>query len=300
LRTGCIEDKDAVIACGLLCCNCGLKSPSVLFKGEGQFLCMKDACSCPFSDTVPGPTCGCCAIRCMPSPPGCMKPPTNGTANQSLAQHTMEAVQIGSNAAGTGIGASKLKVHIGPLELSKDGTVMKPKFNIGIEGGSLYAMAGLRDVRDGLSAEGLAMYQKAYSSKGATLQEVLENVKAEEKVPALDDFIVAVPQIMAEVLEATGIDLKADRIAAVEGAVYIYVGTGVSAGLYLGWVDTKGYRMVGVEGKMAVAASMGITVKAGVHENLQSVRITSYLTNVGFDVVVKLKEPAKREEASQV
>lgn len=30
--------------------------------------------------------------------------------------------------------------------------------------------------------------------------------------------------------------------------MYVYVGVGVSAGVYLGWIDTEGFRMVGLQG----------------------------------------------------
>jgi len=203
-----------------------------------------------------------------------------------------------SKVAATAVGASKIKVHIGPLEVGADGMAVKPKFNLGIQGGSLYAMAGVRDVRDGLAAESLAMYMKSYSSSGLTLVEFLENVKAEEKVPALDDLVVAAPKIIAEVMSAIGVDIGAENVAEVEGAVYIYVGAGVTAGAYLGWLDTQGYRMVGVEGKVATAAAVAITLKAGIHEEKQTVRVVSYLTNVGFDVIVKLKKPVENGEES--
>eukprot|EP00930_Biecheleria_cincta_P099926 TRINITY_DN91536_c0_g1_i1.p1 TRINITY_DN91536_c0_g1~~TRINITY_DN91536_c0_g1_i1.p1 ORF type:complete len:263 (+),score=52.12 TRINITY_DN91536_c0_g1_i1:111-791(+) len=201
-----------------------------------------------------------------------------------------------SSVAASAVGASKIKVHIGPLEVGADGMAVKPQFNLGIQGGSLYAMAGVRDVRDGIAAESLAMYMKSYSSSGTTLVELLENVKANEKVPALDDLVVAAPQIVAEVMSATGADIGAENVAEVEGAVYIYVGAGVTAGAYLGWLDTQGYRMIGVEGKVATAASMAITLKAGIHEEKQAVRVVSYLTNVGFDVIVKLKKPVDNGE----
>jgi hypothetical protein len=186
------------------------------------------------------------------------------------------------------IGGDKVKVHVGPLEVGTDGVVMKPKFNLGIQGGSIYAMAGVRDVRDGIAGEALGMAMKAYSAQGISLAHVLQSVKAEEPVPALDDIIKLVPDISASVMDSIGVDI-ASGAAKVEGIVYVYVGAGVSAGLFLGWLDTKGYRMVGIEGRIAAAASMGLTVKAGLHENKQAVRITVYLTNVGFDVVVTLQ-----------
>lgn len=188
------------------------------------------------------------------------------------------------------VGGKKVKVHVGPIEVGSDGLAVKPKFNLGITGGTLHVMAGVSDVRDGLRLETYAQAQKSYSSEGSSITEVLENVKAAEPLPVIDELITAVPDILAEVLRMTGADLKTNTSSA-EGVVYIYTGVGVTAGVFLGWVDTAGFRMVGAEGKVAAGASVAATVKAGVHEDGKSVRVTVYLTNVGFDVIVKCTKP---------
>jgi len=185
---------------------------------------------------------------------------------------------------------SKVKVHVGPLELGSDGVAIKPKFNLGITGPTLYAVAGVRDVRDGISGEAFAMTQKSYSSSGSSLTEVLENVKAEDPVPVLDTMITAVPDVIAAVTDLVGVDLNSEKYE-VEGVIYIYVGTGIMAGVYLGWLDTQGYNMVGVEGKVAAAASVGMTVRGGLHKDRKAVRIIMYLNNVGFDVIARLQNP---------
>eukprot|EP00928_Gymnodinium_smaydae_P072836 TRINITY_DN56126_c0_g1_i1.p1 TRINITY_DN56126_c0_g1~~TRINITY_DN56126_c0_g1_i1.p1 ORF type:complete len:223 (-),score=32.84 TRINITY_DN56126_c0_g1_i1:370-1038(-) len=190
---------------------------------------------------------------------------------------------------------ANMKVHIGPLEVGSDGVALKPKFNLGIQGASLYAMAGVSDVRDGVRVEGLAMAMKTYSTSGSSIVEILNNVKAEENIPALDDLVKAVPDIIASVLETLSTDVS-DIVGDAQGAVYIYVGAGVSAGLWLGWLDTNGYRMFGVEGRIASAMDVGLTVRAGVHESTGSVRVIAYMTNVGFDIVVKPKKPAVMTE----
>ena len=78
---GMLDKGDMMCKIGLPCCTCGLKAPSVLCAGSGQFLCMKQAQSFPFNpDYVAGPTCGCCAIRLLPGPPGFMLPPKAGGA----------------------------------------------------------------------------------------------------------------------------------------------------------------------------------------------------------------------------
>jgi len=201
----------------------------------------------------------------------------------------------GSKAAGKEVGeaiknnASKVKVHVGPLEMGVDGVVAKPKFNIGVKGGGLYFMAGVRDVRDGLAAESFAMMMKSYSTEGESLKELLENVQAEEKVPALDDLVKAVPDILAAVMSELSIDLASKKME-MEGVVYVYAGAGVSAGVWLGWLDTDGYAMVGAEGRVAALATAGASLRVGKHADGKSARVVAYLTNVGFDVVVKLKD----------
>ncbi|OLP91686.1 Coiled-coil domain-containing protein 151 [Symbiodinium microadriaticum] len=204
-----------------------------------------------------------------------------------------DAVSSAASTTGDAVGASKTKVHVGPLEIDSSGVVVKPKFNLGIAGGSLYALAGVRDVRDGLAVDGLAMYMKSYSSSGASLVEVLSEIKAQEPIPVLDDLITAVPQIISLVLETVGVDIDGANVATVEGVVYVYVGAGVTAGIYLGWVDTQGYAMIGLEGRVATAAGAALALRAGLNEEKLAARVVSYLTNVGFDMVVKFREPCQ-------
>uniref|UniRef100_A0A0G4GQS5 Uncharacterized protein n=1 Tax=Chromera velia CCMP2878 TaxID=1169474 RepID=A0A0G4GQS5_9ALVE len=178
-----------------------------------------------------------------------------------------------------------VKVHFGPLEVSSGGVVLKPKFSVGFQSGHIYAVGGMRDVRDGLAVEALAMGQKTYCTSGSSLVEFLQKIKATDPIPVLDDVITAVPQIVAAVLEITGIDIQAPG-KEVEGLLYLYSGIGVTAGAYLGWTDTSGYRMVGAEGKIAAAVGLGMTIRVGMHEDEKSVRIVFFLSNVGGDVKV--------------
>lgn len=187
---------------------------------------------------------------------------------------------------GNVLDSSKLQVHVGPLEVGTDGMALKPKFNFGIRGGVVKAMVGFRDVRNGAAAEAAAGFVKSYATKGSSLAEILENVKAQEKAPALDDVVEAVPRITGALVEKLDIDVS--RSFRVEGVVYLYVGVGVSAGLYLGWLDTSGFRMVGVEGAVATAAGLGITLRAGLDKTRTKARVVCYLSNVGFDVIIHL------------
>uniref|UniRef100_A0A7S1L390 Uncharacterized protein n=1 Tax=Alexandrium catenella TaxID=2925 RepID=A0A7S1L390_ALECA len=183
----------------------------------------------------------------------------------------------------------KVKVHVGPLEIGSDGVVMKPKFNLGITGNGIYALAGVRDVRDGLAAEALTMGMKSYSSEGASLEDVLRNIKAVDHIPGIDDLIAGIAGVTADIVETLGADLGTGNIVTVEGVLHFYVGVGVSAGIYLGWTDTQGYGMVGVEGKAVAATGFALSARFGWHETEPFLRVVGWLPNLGYDAVVKLK-----------
>jgi len=187
------------------------------------------------------------------------------------------------------LGWGKVNVHIGPLTIGPDGIAIKPKFNFGITGSNVYALLGVRDVRNGLAADAVGFLMKSYASQGATLIDLLKSIEAEEHIPYLDDIITAVPDILAAVIDMIGVDIGTD-CREVEGVVYVYAGGGVNAGIYLGWLDTHGYNMIGIEGKVAAAASVGMTIKAGLHASREAVRVQFWLGNVGADILVHAKD----------
>lgn len=196
------------------------------------------------------------------------------------------------------VDTSSLQVHVGPLEATKEGVVIKPKMNLGVRGGVIKALVGVRDVRNGLAADATAGFVKSYATRGNTLRELLVHVKAQEKAPAIDDIIEKLPRIAAAVLEQLDVDIDA-QARFVEGVLYVYVGVGVTAGAYLGWMDTTGYHMLGVEGQIATLAGLGLTLRVGAHKSRTAVRIVCYMSNVGFDVIlhVKHKLPALKTRA---
>ena len=78
--TGMIKEDGAIVKCGLPCCTLGIIKPKVLIAEEGKCLCMRGAGAFPFNDKVTGPVCAVCFLRCLPGPPGCMKPVYEGGA----------------------------------------------------------------------------------------------------------------------------------------------------------------------------------------------------------------------------
>lgn len=182
------------------------------------------------------------------------------------------------------------RFHLGPLEVDADGVLLKPKFNLGFESGSLRVFAGVRDVRDGIVVDSIAMYMKSYASMGQSLLEFLQEMKAQEPC-ILDEVITAIPDITAYVLETVGADIRSDKVTLVEGVMYVYVGVGVTAGVYLGWIDTEGFRMMGLQGLIATVGGLGFSLRTGISEEKMSARLVGFLTNVGFDIIIRYREP---------
>ena len=182
------------------------------------------------------------------------------------------------------------KFHIGPLEVDADGVVLKPKFNLGVQSGSLSAMAGVRDLRDGIVVDGIATYTRSYFSMGQSLLQFLQEMKAQEPC-VIDEIITALPDITAYVLETLGADIRSEKVALVEGVMFVYAGVGVTAGVYLGWIDTEGFSMLGLQGLVATVGGLGFSLRTGVSEDKLATRLVGYLTNVGFDIVLRYREP---------
>ncbi|KAJ1621929.1 hypothetical protein T492DRAFT_1065900 [Pavlovales sp. CCMP2436] len=180
--------------------------------------------------------------------------------------------------------------HLGPFLIEGTRVRVQPKFNLGIQGGALYAMAGIRDVRDGLAIESLIMLQAACSSEGASLGELLTNAREAHRclvLPCLGILVANAQELVAAVLVATGIDVDS-RSRNVRGTVMVYVAAGFSAGIALGWQDTAGYRTYGVEGKIASLISLGFTIRIGTHKSGRAVRLCCYFANFAFDVTFRI------------
>lgn len=155
-------------------------------------------------------------------------------------------------------------------------------------------MAGVRDVRDGIVVDSMAMYMKSYASMGQSLLEFLQEMKSQEPCYILDEVIMAIPDIAAYVMETVGADIRSDKITLVEGVMYVYVGVGVSAGVYLGWVDTEGFAMMGLQGVIATVGGLGFSLRSGLSEEKMAARLVGFLTNVGFDIIIRYREPCRK------
>jgi hypothetical protein len=97
----------------------------------------------------------------------------------------------------------------------------------------------------------------------------------------------------------TGVAIE-DAAHEVAGVVLVYVGIGVTAGVALGYPDRAGYHMIGVEGTVASGLGVGFTIKVGVHASGRSMRVVSWLGNIGLDVTVSLREDVTLAVSSSV
>jgi len=186
----------------------------------------------------------------------------------------------------------KVRLHFGPCEWGYKGLRIKPKFSFGFQGGAFYAVAGVRDLREGFAVEAWACLYLSYAGLGSSLEEFLESVHATDRVPVLDTVLPLVPRLLALVLRVTGISVR-DDAHEVAGVVLAYVGLGATAGIFVGLPDRAGYHMLGVEGTLASGLGVGATVKAGVHASGKSMRLVAWLGNFGLDVTVSLREPCQ-------
>eukprot|EP00439_Symbiodinium_sp_Y106_P072922 s990_g13.t1 len=145
-------------------------------------------------------------------------------------------------------------------------------------------MAGVRDIRDGLILDGMAMVTKHYMGQGRSIAEVLRNVKAQNPLPVIDDawtaheyfanscmgpgdIVAAIPHVAAEIVQLIGADVTSDIVESVRGTLYVYTGVGVSAGVFLGWLDTEGYAMMGALGQASLLKSVALSFRVGISDS---------------------------------
>lgn len=116
-------------------------------------------------------------------------------------------------------------------------------------------------------------------------------MRAESEIRVLDDIIKAAPQLVAEIMRMTGVDIPAGtRIVAM---TTLKIGAGVCGGICLGWADTKGFHMVGVHGHASAAASLGGDIIAGLHHSRKLVKAVLGVSNICVELVFALPEPAQ-------
>jgi hypothetical protein len=116
-------------------------------------------------------------------------------------------------------------------------------------------------------------------------------MKAKSEIRVVDDVIRIAPQLLSQIIHMTKVDIpKNSRISA---RTILKIGVGLSGGLCLGWVDTKGFHMVGAKGKVAAAASIGADVMAGLHYTRKFVKAVLGISNICVEMVFELPELAK-------
>lgn len=124
----------------------------------------------------------------------------------------------------------------------------------------------------------------------STLQ-VLKRLKAKSEIRVLDDIVRLAPQLLAQIMKMTYVDIPSN--SAVTARVIASTGLGVSGGLCLGWADTKGFHMVGMRGSVSAAAQLGGDIMAGLHHTRKYVKAILGISNLCVEMVFELPEKAK-------
>ena len=71
-------------------------------------------------------------------------------------------------------------------------------------------------------------------------------------------------------------------------------GFGASAGVCLGWADTRGFHMVGVRGKVGAVAKIGGDLMAGLHHTRRRVKAVLGYGNLVVELEFKLRDKVRR------
>jgi hypothetical protein len=120
--------------------------------------------------------------------------------------------------------------------------------------------------------------------------QVLRKLRSESEIKVLDDIIRIAPQLLSQIISMTGVDIPED--SHIFARTLLKIGLGISGGVCLGWADTKGFHMVGVQGRVSAAASIGADVLAGLHHSRKFVKAILGISNICVEMVFELPEKA--------
>lgn len=178
----------------------------------------------------------------------------------------------------------------GPMHFGSDGVALRPQMKIGYGDNNCDVRIGVDDVRDGLSAAAAGHVKRSYEAEGTSMEQVLKDLRNQSEIKALDDIVRIAPQLLAQIVKMTGVDIPAN--SHVHARVIVKIGLGVGGGVCLGWADTKGFHMVGVRGSVSAAASVGADIMAGLHHTRKYVKAVLGISNLCTEVVFELPKPA--------
>eukprot|EP00892_Ulva_mutabilis_P005439 jgi/Ulvmu1/3267/UM151_0015.1 len=165
-----------------------------------------------------------------------------------------------------------LVISVGPFDISNEGVSVKPKFEIGLEGGGLNISIGVEDLRDGLDIGFTAeMEVFSFSAEGDDLLELLQSFElqtARDGAIPSDARTVGLaylsgPALPRMILEATGLNLEGFGYLKLSSKVIQGVGARVQVALGALFPDTNGYRMYGVGGELALKLKLDFELFVG-------------------------------------
>lgn len=130
------------------------------------------------------------------------------------------------------------------------------------------------------------------------MAQVLRQLKSEADIRVLDDIISAVPKLLSEIMRVSQVKIADD--CPVHAKMTVKGGVGISGAICLGWANTEGFHMVGVQGSVSVAAGVGGDMLVGTHAVKPLVKCILGVPNVCIDLVFEHNEErTERESAEQ-
>lgn len=129
----------------------------------------------------------------------------------------------------------------------------------------------------------LFLLMSIVSSPHGLVVQVFRQLKSKSDIKVLDDIISAVPKLLSEIMRISQVEIADDCPVCAKMVVKGCVG--VSGGLCLGWANTEGFHMVGVQGSASVAAGIGGDMLVGTHAEKPLVKCILGLPNVCIELV---------------
>lgn len=113
--------------------------------------------------------------------------------------------------------------------------------------------------------------------------QALKNLKNRSNIRVLDDVIQIAPKLLSQIMQTARVRIAED--SPVRAKMIVKGGVGVSGGICLGWANTEGFRMVGVQGAVSVAAGIGADMLVGRHMDLPLVKSVLGLPNICIELI---------------
>jgi len=179
-----------------------------------------------------------------------------------------------------------------------------PKFQIGVEVAGCGVMAGVGDLRDGISLFASVHARIISSSSGKSWKELFSNFRTNlHDVPGIGGALESAQKVVGgedgevtKLLKENGVDVNAStlleekRTGAFEGIIKASSGIGISAKVCPGWKDADGYRNIGGGASMDMGVELNFDLVVGLRTEHKPAmcRILLGLCNFMFQITFPL------------